>query len=145
MFIEIFDKETHKKTGKKEHIDITGEEFKECVYAKWKFTPETKMKDFGHPAMFPEELPKRALKLFSYKGDIVLDPFNGAGTTTLVAFKLKRRFIGVDISKKYCETALTRINDVIKQKKLFEEKLDFDYPEPEIITEQKNQNNTHTY
>lgn len=135
-FIEIFDKETHKKTGKKECIDITGEEFKEYVYAKWKFTPETKMKDFGHPAMFPEELPKRALKLFSYKGDIVLDPFNGAGTTTLVAFKLKRRFIGIDISKKYCETALTRISDVIKQKKLFEEKFEFDYPEPEIITEQ---------
>ncbi len=135
-FIEIFDKETHKKTGKKEDIDITPEEFKEYVYAKWKFTPETKMKDFGHPAMFPEELPKRALKLFSYKGDIVLDPFNGAGTTTLVAFKLKRRFIGIDLSNKYCETALTRITDVIKQKKLFEEKFEFDYPEPEIITEQ---------
>jgi len=135
-FIEIFDKETHKKTGKKEHIDITGDEFKDWVYAKWKFTPETKMKDLGHPAMFPEELPRRILKLFSYKGDIVLDPFNGAGTTTLVAFKLKRRFIGVDVSEEYCETALKRIQNEMEQTKLFEENLDFDYPEPEIITEE---------
>ncbi len=131
-----FDKETHKKTGKKEHIDITGDEFKEWVYAKWKFTPERKMRDFGHPAMFPEELPRRVLKLFSYKGDIVLDPFNGAGTTTLAAFKLKRRFIGVDVSEEYCETALKRIQNEMEQTKLFEEKLDFDYPEPEIVMEE---------
>ena len=104
-FIEIFDKGTHKKAGKKEYIDITEGEFKEWVYAKWRFTPETRMKEFGHPAMFPEELPRRVLKLFSYKGDIVLDPFNGAGTTTVVAWKLRRRFIGIDISKKYLERA----------------------------------------
>ena len=134
-FIEIFAKKSHKKTGDKENIDITDEEFKEWVYAKWKFTPETKMKEFGHPAMFPEELPKRILKLFSYKGDIVLDPFNGAGTTTLVAFKLKRRFIGIDISPKYCEISLKRIKEVAKQKTLFEEKLNVEYPLPKVVKE----------
>lgn len=134
-FIEIFAKESHKKSGDKENIDITDEEFKEWVYAKWKFPPEIKMKDFGHPAMFPEELPRRILKLFSYKGDVVLDPFNGAGTTTLVAFKLKRRFIGIDISPKYCETALKRIKEEAKQKTLFEEKLSVKYPQPEIVKE----------
>jgi len=132
-FIEIFDKETHKKAGKKEYIDITGDEFKKWIYAKWEFAPEIKMNKFGHPAMFPEELPKRVLKLLSYKGDIVLDPFNGAGTTTLVAFKLKRRFIGIDISKKYCEISLKRIKKEFEQKELFEEKFEFDYPKPEII------------
>ena len=136
-FIEIFDKETHKKSGKKEYIDITGEEFKEWVYAKWRFTPETRMKEFSHPAMFPEELPMRVLKLFSYKGDIVLDPFNGAGTTTVVAWRLRRRFVGIDISKKYCEIAFKRIKKEAMQKNLFEEKLDFDFPEPEIIEESK--------
>ena len=57
------------------------------------------MKEFDHPAMFPEELPRRLMKLFSYKNDIVLDPFNGAGTTTLVAAKYGRRFIGIDVSR----------------------------------------------
>ena len=108
-FIEIFDKETHKKSGKKECIDITDEEFKEWVIGRWSFPPELKMKDFGHPAMFPEELPRRIMKLFSYQGDIVLDPFNGAGTTTLVARRLKRRFIGIDVSPQYCREAYRRI------------------------------------
>jgi DNA modification methylase len=108
-FIEIFDKETHKKAGSRERIDISDTEFKEWVIGKWSFPPETRMKDYGHPAMFPEELPKRLMKLFSYQGDIVLDPFNGAGTTSLVAWKLGRRFIGIDISEDYCNCALSRI------------------------------------
>ncbi len=135
-FIEVFDKETHKKTGKKENIDITEEEFKKWVYAKWEITPEIKMKEYGHPAMFPEELPYRLIKLFSYKGDIVLDPFNGAGTTTLVAWKLKRRFIGIDISLKYCKTAIQRIKKESTQHKLFDfdNNLKFDFPFPELVT-----------
>ncbi|MCK9277282.1 MAG: site-specific DNA-methyltransferase [Methanoculleus sp.] len=108
-FIEVFDKETHKKTGRKEDIDITGDEFKEWVSAKWVFPPEVRMRDYRHPAMFPEELPRRVIKLFSYRGDLVLDPFNGAGTTTLVAHRLGRRFIGIDISPDYCRTAMTRL------------------------------------
>jgi DNA modification methylase len=111
-FIEVFDKETHKKAGDRERIDITDTEFKEWVIGKWSFPPEIRMKDFGHPAMFPEELPKRLMKLFSYQGDIVLDPFNGAGTTSLVAWKLGRRFIGIDISEDYCECALGRIKNL---------------------------------
>jgi site-specific DNA-methyltransferase (adenine-specific) len=67
------------------------------------------MKDYNHPAMFPEELPRRLMKLFSYKNDIVLDPFNGAGTSSAVAWKLGRRFIGVDVSRQYCDTALARL------------------------------------
>ncbi|HTY15737.1 MAG TPA: site-specific DNA-methyltransferase [Methanoregulaceae archaeon] len=110
-FIEVFDKETHKKAGDRDAIDITATEFKEWVVGKWSFPPEIRMKDFNHPAMFPEELPRRLMKLFSYQGDIVLDPFNGAGTTTLVALKLGRRFIGIDISPEYCEKALARIQE----------------------------------
>ena len=52
--------------------------------------------------MFPEQLVERALKLFSFKGDIVLDPFNGVGTTAVLANKLGRNYIGVDISEEYC-------------------------------------------
>jgi site-specific DNA-methyltransferase (adenine-specific) len=108
-FIEVFDKVTHKKGGRREDIDITGDEFKEWVLGKWSFPPEIRMKDYDHPAMFPEELPRRLMKLFSYKNDIVLDPFNGAGTTTLVAWKLRRRFIGIDVSQQYCDMALQRL------------------------------------
>jgi len=111
-FIEVFDKETHKKGGRREDIDITAEEFKEWVLGRWSFPPEIRMKEYSHPAMFPEELPRRLMKLFSYKNDIVLDPFNGAGTTTLVAWKLHRRFIGIDISDQYCDRALQRLADV---------------------------------
>jgi DNA modification methylase len=111
-FIEVFDKETHKKSGDREDIDITADEFKEWVIGKWSFPPETRMKDYEHPAMFPEELPRRLMKLFSYKNDIVLDPFNGAGTTSLVARKQGRRFIGIDVSEQYCAMALKRVTEV---------------------------------
>lgn len=111
-FIEVFDKTTHKKTGKRENIDITAEEFKEWVKGRWSFPPETRMKDYNHPAMFPEELPRRLMKLFSYKNDIILDPFNGAGTTTLVAWKSGRRFIGIDNSRQYCDMAMKRLCSV---------------------------------
>ena len=52
-FIEVFDKETHKKCGRQEDIDITAEEFKEWVLGRWSFPPEIHMKDYNHPAMFP--------------------------------------------------------------------------------------------
>ncbi|HAX62226.1 MAG TPA: DNA methylase [Elusimicrobia bacterium] len=112
-FLEIFSKGTLKKSGLRENIDIEKDEFKKWVVAKWSIAPERKMKDFGHPAMFPEELVDRALKLFSYKNDIILDPFNGAGTTTIVAKKLGRKYIGIDISKEYCKKAETRIKQNI--------------------------------
>ena len=117
-FIEVFDKISHKKDGKRENVDITKKEFIEWVNAKWEIAPEKRMKEFTHPAMFPEELPMRLMKLFTYKGDTILDPFNGVGTTTLVAYKLKRNFIGIDISIEYCNTALKRLKDAISQKTL---------------------------
>lgn len=122
-FVEIFCKNSLKKEGDKNNIDIEAEEFKKWVYGKWSIAPERNMKKYKHDAMFPEELVKRLLKLFSYKNDIVLDPFNGAGTTTKVAKQLNRKFIGIDISEKYCKTAEDRLNDCLniskKEKDLF--------------------------
>ena len=109
-FIEIFCKGEMKKTGEKENIDISADEFKEWVVAKWSVSPERKMKKYDHPAMFPEALAERVLKLFSYQNDIILDPFNGAGTTTAVAKRLNRRFLGIDISELYCKTARDRLS-----------------------------------
>ena len=108
-FLEVFCKGDLRKRGRKEDIDIREDEFKRWVVARWSIAPEKDMKLHGHPAMFPEELAERVLKLFSYRGDVVLDPFNGAGTTTLVARRLKRRYLGIDLSEEYCETARKRI------------------------------------
>jgi len=108
-FLEVFCKGDLKHKGNREDIDITGNEFKTWVDAKWSIAPERKMKDYGHPAMFPPELAYRALKLFSYQNDVILDPFNGAGTTTLVAERTGRKYIGVDISEEYCKIAEERL------------------------------------
>lgn len=112
-FLEIFCKGDLKKPGSKDNADITAEEFKKWVYAKWDIAPERNMKKYDHPAMFPEELVKRVLKLFSFKGDVILDPFNGVGSTTVVAKKLGRKFIGIDISEKYCKIARKRLMEIL--------------------------------
>jgi DNA modification methylase len=112
-FVEVFCKGDLAKTGDKDNIDITADEFKKWVYAKWSISPERNMKKYNHPAMFPEELVDRVLKLFSYQNDIILDPFNGVGTTTAVAKKLHRRYIGIDISDTYCKCAEKRLKEIL--------------------------------
>jgi DNA modification methylase len=109
-FLEIFCKGSLKHEGETDISDLTPDEFKEWVYARWDIAPERNMEKWGHPAMFPEELARRVIKLFSFVGDVVLDPFNGVGTTTKVAKELKRRFIGIDISPDYCKKAEIRLN-----------------------------------
>ena len=111
-FIEVYCKGDLKKPGKTADADITAEEFKSWVVAKWSIAPERHMKEFGHPAMFPEHLAERVLKLFSFRNDVVLDPFNGAGTTTVTAKKTGRRYLGIDISQEYCDTAEKRIAEL---------------------------------
>jgi site-specific DNA-methyltransferase (adenine-specific) len=107
-YILVFYKNSRKLIHKGES-DLTREEFITNSLALWSFPPETKMKKFGHPAMFPEELPRRLIKMFSYKGDIVLDPFSGCGTTLKVAKDLGRQFIGFEIDDKYIQIAIDRI------------------------------------
>ena len=117
-FLEVFSKGDLKHEGESKNADITDEEFKKWVYAKWDIAPERNMKEFQHPAMFPEELVERVLKLFSFENDIVLDPFNGVGTTTKVAKQLNRRFLGIDISEEYTKKAIERLKGVSHQKTL---------------------------
>jgi len=108
-FIEVYCKGDLKKQGDKANADIDADEFKKWTIGKWTIAPERNMKEYNHPAMFPEELAKRAIKLFTYKGDIVLDPFNGVGTTTYMAKKLDRYYLGIDISEEYCKSAEKRL------------------------------------
>jgi len=112
-FIEIFCKGDMKKSGDSKNIDIGADEFKKWVVGKWSVAPERKMKKYGHPAMCPEEIARRALKLFSFQGDLILDPFNGAGTTTTVSKKTNRHYLGIDISEDYCGTAEKRLKEIL--------------------------------
>lgn len=109
-YILVFYKES-KKLLRKGETDLTREEFINWSLSLWSFPPETRMKKMGHPAMFPEELPRRCIKLFSYKGDVVLDPFAGLGTTCKVAHDLGRRYIGFDLDPLYVEKANSRIKN----------------------------------
>lgn len=98
--------------------DITREEFIEWTNGLWTFSGESKKK-IGHPAPFPIELPKRCIKLFSYVGDTVLDPFVGSGSTIIAAHKLNRKAIGVEIDEKYFQLAIERVSkECITQRRL---------------------------
>ena len=110
-FVEVFCKGSLKLDGDKEGADIAADDFKKWVYGKWSIAPEHKMRAYGHPAMFPEELARRVIQLFSFRGDAVLDPFAGVGTTCLVAKRLGRMWLGVDVSRRYCDAAKKRIAD----------------------------------
>lgn len=108
----VFAKDSRKLSYKGE-TDLTKEEFINWSSAMWTIAPERNMKKIGHPAMFPEELVLRCLKMFSYKDAVVLDPFSGAGTTALVCKKNNRNYIGFELSKDYCDIAEDRINKII--------------------------------
>jgi site-specific DNA-methyltransferase (adenine-specific) len=86
----------------------------------WTFSGESKKK-IGHPAPYPIELPKRCMKLFSYVGDTILDPFLGSGTTLVATYQNNRKGVGVEFDKKYCKISLERLKKEagLTQTKLF--------------------------
>ena len=90
--------------------DITRDEFMEWVLGIWTFNGES-AKRVGHEAPFPRELPKRCIKLFSFVGDTVLDPFVGSGTTMVEAVANGRMGIGVEKQVRYCELSRKRLRD----------------------------------
>lgn len=117
-YILIFSKNTFTHSRKGKESTMTKEEFLEWTKSVWTF-PAVSAKSIGHPAPFPEELPLRLIKLYSFKHDIILDPFVGSGTTSLVAIKNGRNFIGYDTNKKYIELADKRVAEYTNQTKLF--------------------------
>jgi len=107
VIIVLYKKEWRKTTGSQKS-DITKKEFMEWTNGVWNFSGESK-KRVGHPAPFPVELPRRCIKLFSFVGDTILDPFLGSGSTLLACLETGRVGIGVDIDRKYCELAKNRL------------------------------------
>jgi site-specific DNA-methyltransferase (adenine-specific) len=76
------------------------------------------MKTYGHPAMFPVELPYRLIQHLSYKDDVVLDVFSGAGTTCLAAAMLHRNWIGFELSEQYANRSRERLKKYMDQDRL---------------------------
>jgi site-specific DNA-methyltransferase (adenine-specific) len=114
--IVVLYKREWKKTREDAESDITRNEFMEWTNGLWTFSGESK-KRIGHPAPFPIELPRRCIKLFSFVGDTVLDPFLGSGTTLIAASKNNRVGIGIELAEEYCVLARDRL---IKEAKVLE-------------------------
>src|SRR3989338_3290812 len=110
--VVILYKRDWKKTSGSQKSDISKQDFMDWTNGLWTFTGESK-KRIGHPAPFPREMPRRCIKLFSFVGDTVLDPFMGSGTTLVEAYVNHRKAVGVDIDKKYCDLAKRRLRDTI--------------------------------
>ncbi len=118
-YILIFSKDTYSRKRKEKEDTIKKEEFLDWTKSVWTF-PAVSAKQIGHPAPFPEELPHRLIQLYTFKKDIVLDPFVGSGTTCLVAIKDKRNYIGYDLDPEYVKLSEKRISFYKNQLNLFE-------------------------
>lgn len=110
-YILVWSKGDWKLDGDSEQSDITKKEFEDWTFSTWFIQPETRNLN-NHPAPYPEELARRIIKLFSYRGNTVLDPFSGTGTTCLVAKGLCRNYIGIDNSITDVQYAKQRINQL---------------------------------
>jgi site-specific DNA-methyltransferase (adenine-specific) len=91
--------------------DIARDEFLAWTLGVWNFAGANPRR-VGHPAPFPEELPRRLIKLYSYPGDLVLDPFSGSGTTLVAAKRLGRASVGVEINPAFCELTVRNVQNV---------------------------------
>ena len=89
---------------------IPRDDFIQHTKSIWSFATERASR-VNHPAPFPVELPKRCIEMYSFAGDVVLDPFNGSGTTCVAAKKTGRAYIGVDLSEEYCAIARKRLEE----------------------------------
>jgi DNA modification methylase len=116
-YILVFSKGDYKREKGSKENTISKEQFMEWTKSIWTMNAES-AKRIGHPAPFPEELPYRLIQLYSFKDDIVLDPFMGSGTTAVAALKSDRKFVGYEINKEYIELAEKRIKPLLKQTKI---------------------------
>jgi len=101
--------------------DMDKKEFMELVFGQWNYFADTKSLT---KATFSMDIPTRAIKILSYKNDIVLDPFNGSGTSCVAAEILDRRWIGIELSPNYAEISRKRIQAFVDDKK--QSKLEFE-------------------
>jgi DNA modification methylase len=125
-YILVFSKKTFsKRNPHRRRSTISKAEFLEFTKSVWTFAAEPATK-VGHPAPFPVELPYRLIQLYTFEGEVVLDPFMGSGQTAIAAIKTKRHYVGYDINENYVRLAERRIKEfssVFNTPKLFESAL----------------------
>jgi len=107
-YILVFSKGSFRRQAEGKESTIRKDDFLEWTKSVWSF-PAASARQIGHPAPFPVELPRRLIELYTFKDDVVLDPFAGSGTTCLAARDLGRRYIGYEINPEYQQLAVERL------------------------------------
>ena len=101
-----------RKSMNKRRSTISRDEFLEFTKSVWTFPAEPARK-IGHPAPFPVELPYRSIQLYTYRGEVVLDPFIGSGQRAIAALKADRHYAGYEIEEEYVKLSEMRINEFL--------------------------------
>ncbi|HUG32124.1 MAG TPA: site-specific DNA-methyltransferase [Acidimicrobiia bacterium] len=112
-FDRALQRSVREQRGLPHEATIETEDFLGATLDVWEM-PSASATRIGHPAPFPVELPRRLIELYTYKEDLVLDPFIGSGTTAVAAIRSGRHYIGFDTEKSYIELAELRIEQARK-------------------------------
>lgn len=109
-YVLVFCKEsfTRRRPADGRRPTVSAAEFLEFTKSVWRFPAEPASR-IGHPAPFPVELPYRCIQLYTYSGEVVLDPFLGSGTTAVAAVRTGRRYVGYEVNPEYCRLAEERV------------------------------------
>jgi DNA modification methylase len=104
-----------RRLGLPHQDDLTADEFLAATLDVWNIPPESARR-VEHPAPFPVELPQRLIGLYTYEGDLVVDPFMGSGSTLLAAIRTDRRYLGYDLDPGYTSTARARVGEELRRR-----------------------------
>ncbi|MCX6020942.1 MAG: site-specific DNA-methyltransferase [Chloroflexi bacterium] len=107
-YIMVFSKGSFSRQARGRVSTIERDEFLEYTKSVWRFAPESARK-VKHPAPFPVELPRRLIQMYTFEGDVVLDPFMGVGSTAVAAVKTKRSYVGYELAPEYIAIAEERL------------------------------------
>lgn len=113
-YILVFSKEGFQRLKDERENTIEKEDFLAWTKSVWQFQA-VQARQIGHPAPFPIELPHRCIQLYTYQGEVVLDPFAGSGTTCLAAKEDNRNYVGYEINPDYCLLARSRLDDAASE------------------------------
>jgi modification methylase len=120
-YILIFSKRSFARDGSGKKSTIERDEFLEYTKSIWTF-PSESARRVGHPAPFPVELPRRLIQLYSFEGDVVLDPFAGSGSTCLAALQTNRSFVAYEKYRRYVRLAENRLREFAQEAKNLHQK-----------------------
>ena len=95
------------------YTDAQKREFIDLVFGQWNYFADTRSMT---KATFSMDIPTKAIKILTYKNDVVLDPFTGSGTSLVAAETLDRQWIGIELSPDYCEISRKRVNTFMLEK-----------------------------